>query len=87
MELLAQMDGFDQSTNARVIMATNRADMLDPALLWRGRIDCKVEFPLPDRQQKRLVFQACTAGMSLDDERPPPGSRDCASWGQRAAKD
>ena len=42
---------------AQVIMATNRADTLDPALLRPGRLDRKIEFPLPDRRQKRLVFQ------------------------------
>ena len=68
MELLSQMDGFDQSVNVKVIMATNRADTLDPALLRPGRIDRKIEFPLPDRRQKRLVFQVCTAKMNLSDE-------------------
>ncbi|CAD6251002.1 unnamed protein product [Miscanthus lutarioriparius] len=57
MELLDQMDGFDQTVNVKVIMATNRADTLDPALLRPGRLDRKIEFPLPDRRQKRLVFQ------------------------------
>jgi len=65
LELLNQMDGFDQSTNVKVIMATNRADTLDPALLRPGRLDRKIEFPTPDRRQKRLVFQACTANMNL----------------------
>jgi hypothetical protein len=46
---------------AQVIMATNRADTLDPALLRPGRLDRKIEFPLPDRRQKRLVFQVCVA--------------------------
>merc|ERR1719421_200580 len=68
LELLNQMDGFDQTTNVKVIMATNRADTLDPALLRPGRLDRKVEFPNPDRRQKRLVFQACTAKMNLADE-------------------
>mmetsp|Transcript_15156 Transcript_15156/g.52517 ORF Transcript_15156/g.52517 Transcript_15156/m.52517 type:complete len:282 (+) Transcript_15156:634-1479(+) len=67
LELLNQMDGFDQSTNVKVIMATNRADTLDPALLRPGRLDRKIEFPAPDRRQKRLVFQACTANMNLSD--------------------
>ncbi|KAM7496345.1 hypothetical protein LguiA_020759 [Lonicera macranthoides] len=52
----------------QVIMATNRADTLDPALLRPGRLDRKIEFPLPDRRQKRLVFQVCTAKMNLGDE-------------------
>ncbi|PSC75793.1 26S protease regulatory subunit 6B-like protein [Micractinium conductrix] len=68
MELLTQMDGFEQNTNVKVIMATNRADTLDPALLRPGRLDRKIEFPLPDRRQKRLVFQACTAAMNLSEE-------------------
>lgn len=68
MELLTQMDGFEQSTNVKVIMATNRADTLDPALLRPGRLDRKIEFPLPDRRQKRLVFQACTSAMNLSEE-------------------
>ncbi|MBA0768049.1 hypothetical protein Gotri_016886 [Gossypium trilobum] len=69
MELLNQMDGFDQTVNVKVIMATNRADTLDPALLRPGRLDRKIEFPLPDRRQKRLVFQAsraiCVFSMSM----------------------
>ena len=68
MELLNQMDGFDQTVNVKVIMATNRADTLDPALLRPGRLDRKIEFPLPDRRQKRLVFQVCTQKMNLSDE-------------------
>lgn len=68
LELLNQMDGFDQSTNVKVIMATNRPDTLDPALLRPGRLDRKIEFPHPDRRQKRLIFQACTAKMNLSDD-------------------
>ena len=49
-------------------MATNRADTLDPALLRPGRLDRKVEFPYPDRRQKRLVFQVCTSKMNLSEE-------------------
>ncbi|KAG5860619.1 ATP-dependent 26S proteasome regulatory subunit [Encephalitozoon hellem] len=68
IELLNQMDGFDQATNVKVIMATNRADTIDPALLRPGRLDRKIEFPLPDRRQKRLVFNAITSKMSLKDD-------------------
>ena len=68
MELLNQMDGFDQTVNVKVIMATNRADTLDPALLRPGRLDRKIECPHPDRRQKRLVFQVCVNKMSLSDE-------------------
>lgn len=55
-------------TSSQVIMATNRADTLDPALLRPGRLDRKIEFPLPDRRQKRLVFQSCTSKMNLSPE-------------------
>lgn len=68
LELLTQMDGFDVSVNVKVIMATNRADTLDPALLRPGRLDRKIEFPQPDRRQKRLVFQVATSKMNLADD-------------------
>merc|ERR1719443_2835044 len=68
LELLNQMDGFDQDTTVKVIMATNRHDTLDPALLRPGRLDRKIEFPLPDRRQKRLIFQTITSRMNLSEE-------------------
>ncbi|KAI9230317.1 MAG: 26S protease regulatory subunit 6B [Piptocephalis tieghemiana] len=68
LELLNQMDGFDQVSNVKVIMATNRADTLDPALLRPGRLDRKIEFPTPDRRQKRLIFSTLTAKMNVSDE-------------------
>lgn len=68
LELLNQMDGFDQTTNVKVIMATNRQDTLDPALLRPGRLDRKIEFPLPDRRQKRLIFSTIAGKMNLSDE-------------------
>jgi 26S proteasome regulatory subunit T3 len=46
-------------------MATNRADTLDPALLRPGRLDRKIEFPLPSRRERRLIFQTCTSKMNL----------------------
>lgn len=46
-------------------MATNRADTLDPALLRPGRLDRKIEFPLPSRREKRLIFQTVTNNMNL----------------------
>src|SRR3990167_2234717 len=49
-------------------MATNRADTLDPALLRPGRLDRKIEFPVPDRRQKRLIFQVLTSKMNLSEE-------------------
>ena len=49
-------------------MATNRADTLDPALLRPGRLDRKIEFPMPDRRQKRLIFSTITGKMNLNDD-------------------
>ncbi|KAI8907283.1 26S protease regulatory subunit 6 [Gorgonomyces haynaldii] len=68
IELLTQMDGFDQATNVKVIMATNRADTLDPALLRPGRLDRKIEFPTPDRRQRRLILTTLTSKMNLSEE-------------------
>jgi len=48
MELLNQLDGFDDLGTVKVVMATNRPDVLDPALLRPGRLDRKVEIPLPN---------------------------------------
>ncbi len=48
LELLNQLDGFDNKSDIKVLMATNRIDSLDPALIRPGRIDRKIEFPLPD---------------------------------------
>jgi len=49
-------------------MATNRADTLDPALLRPGRLDRKIEFPMPDRRQKRLIFGTITGKMNLSED-------------------
>eukprot|EP00921_Rhytidocystis_pertsovi_P008972 GHVQ01014528.1.p1 GENE.GHVQ01014528.1~~GHVQ01014528.1.p1 ORF type:complete len:393 (+),score=56.57 GHVQ01014528.1:1450-2628(+) len=48
MELLNQLDGFDELGAVKIIMATNRADVLDPALMRPGRLDRKIEIPLPN---------------------------------------
>ena len=62
------MDGFDKNTNVKIIMATNREDTIDPALLRPGRLDRKIEFPLPDKRQKRLIFQTVTQKMNLGND-------------------
>ena len=48
LELINQLDGFDPRGNIKVLMATNRPDTLDPALIRPGRLDRKVEFSLPE---------------------------------------
>ena len=65
LELLNQLDGFDSRGDVKVIMATNRIETLDPALIRPGRIDRKIEFPLPDEKTKRRIFGIHTGKMTL----------------------
>jgi len=68
LELLNQLDGFDSRGDVKVIMATNRIDSLDPALIRPGRIDRKIEFPLPNEKTKRRIFAIHTNRMTLSDD-------------------
>jgi len=68
LELLNQLDGFDTRSDVKVIMATNKIETLDPALIRPGRIDRKIEFPLPDVKTKRRIFQIHTSRMSLAED-------------------
>ena len=68
MELLNQMDGFEQNQEVRVIMCTNRIDTLDPALLRPGRIDRKIGFPLPNKKEKRFIWKALTTKMNMGED-------------------
>uniref|UniRef100_A0A8C1G7C5 Proteasome 26S subunit, ATPase 1a n=1 Tax=Cyprinus carpio TaxID=7962 RepID=A0A8C1G7C5_CYPCA len=65
LELLNQLDGFDSRGDVKVIMATNRIETLDPALIRAGRIDRKIEFPLPDEKTKHRIFQIHTVPMCV----------------------
>merc|ERR1712110_1028862 len=68
LELLNQLDGFDSRGEVKVVMATNRIESLDPALIRPGRIDRKIEFPLPDEKTKRRIFQIHTNRMTLGED-------------------
>ncbi|KAI5090934.1 proteasome 26S subunit, ATPase 1a, partial [Silurus meridionalis] len=68
LELLNQLDGFDSRGDVKVVMATNRIETLDPALIRPGRIDRKIEFPLPDEKTKKRIFQIHTSRMTLADD-------------------
>lgn len=68
LELLNQLDGFDTRGDVKVIMATNRIESLDPALIRPGRIDRKIEFPLPDVKTKRHIFKLHTSRMNLSED-------------------
>merc|ERR1711865_219742 len=65
LELLNQLDGFDARTDVKVILATNKIETLDPALIRPGRIDRKIEFPAPDQKTRRHIFQIHTGKMNL----------------------
>ena len=68
LELLNQLDGFDSRGDVKVVMATNRIETLDPALIRPGRIDRKIEFPLPDEKTRRRIFQIHTKKMTLAED-------------------
>lgn len=68
MQLLAEMDGFDARGEVKLIAATNRLDMLDPALLRPGRFDRVIEIPMPNKEAIESILKIHTHGMSLDEE-------------------
>ncbi|KAI5174649.1 26S proteasome regulatory subunit T1 [Pancytospora epiphaga] len=66
LELINQLDGFDSRGNIKVLMATNRPDTLDPALLRPGRLDRKIEFGLPDLDGRTKVLEINARTMSVE---------------------
>jgi proteasome regulatory subunit len=65
MQLLAEVDGFEQRGEVRIIGATNRPDILDPALLRPGRFDRIIEVPLPDENGRKEILKIHAASMKL----------------------
>ncbi|PSO43160.1 cell division protein FtsH [Candidatus Saccharibacteria bacterium QS_5_54_17] len=63
-QILVELDGFEQDTNVIVMAATNRPDVLDPALLRPGRFDRQVQLELPDRKDRRAIL-----GVHLEDKK------------------
>lgn len=66
LELITQLDGFDSRGNVKVLMATNRPDTLDPALLRPGRLDRKIEFAIPELEGRVQIFKIHTRSMSVE---------------------
>ncbi|KAJ2440890.1 26S proteasome regulatory subunit 6A, partial [Coemansia sp. RSA 2424] len=68
LELLNQLDGFGSDDRIKVIAATNRIDILDPALLRSGRLDRKIEFPLPNEEARARIIQIHSRKMNVSDD-------------------
>jgi 26S proteasome regulatory subunit T1 len=66
LQIVTELDGFDSRGNIKVLMATNRPDTLDPALLRPGRLDRKVEFGLPDLEGRSHILKIHAKVMSVD---------------------
>lgn len=66
LELINQLDGFDARGNIKVLMATNRPDTLDPALMRPGRLDRKIEFNLPDLEGRAHILKIHARSMSVE---------------------
>src|SRR5579883_3023611 len=68
LELLNQLDGFQPNSDIKVIAATNRIDILDPALLRSGRLDRKIEFPLPNEEARARILQIHSRKMKFSQD-------------------
>ncbi|EDV53971.1 26S proteasome regulatory subunit 6A-B [Drosophila erecta] len=68
LELLNQLDGFSSTADIKVIAATNRVDILDPALLRSGRLDRKIEFPHPNEEARARIMQIHSRKMNVSND-------------------
>lgn len=75
LELLNQLDGFASDDRIKVLAATNRVDVLDPALLRSGRLDRKIEFPLPNEEARAQILKIHSRKMRIDES---------INWGELA---
>ena len=66
LELLNQLDGFSSDDRVKIIAATNRADILDPALLRSGRLDRKIEFPHPNEDARAQILEIHARKMNIN---------------------
>ncbi len=67
MQLLAELDGFEPLDNVKVIGATNRKDILDPAVIRPGRLDRLIHVPLPDKDGRKQIFNIHSSRMNFAD--------------------
>ena len=79
-QLLAEMDGFDPATGIVVLAATNRPEVLDPALLRPGRFDRQVTIPLPTLPERLAILQVHCQGKRLDADVEPRGRGPGDPW-------
>ncbi|MHA2400232.1 MAG: proteasome-activating nucleotidase [Promethearchaeota archaeon] len=67
MQLLSELDGFEQRGDVKIIGATNRVDILDPALLRPGRFDRMIDFPIPDDIAREAIFRIHTRSLNIEE--------------------
>jgi proteasome regulatory subunit len=68
MQLLSELDGFEQRGDVKIIGATNRVDILDPALLRPGRFDRMIDFPIPDEIAREAIFRIHTRNLNIEEK-------------------
>uniref|UniRef100_A0A0A9WYP0 26S protease regulatory subunit 7 n=1 Tax=Lygus hesperus TaxID=30085 RepID=A0A0A9WYP0_LYGHE len=66
LQIVTELDGFDSRGNIKVLMATNRPDTLDPALMRPGRLDRKIEFELPKLEGRTRIFEIHSRNLSCE---------------------